>query len=143
MIFDFSISTWTTRTTNSKTDQYPEDRIEEAFAFSNRHGYLSGGKISDTLYSDIWRIDLETLEWVKLDYSTQTGLDINCTCIVDDCYLFRIGGYESDSDELKVFERLTIQPPGLYRLCLESISRSQNLEINGISLPTSIMDELY
>ncbi|KII67083.1 Kelch domain-containing protein 10 [Thelohanellus kitauei] len=142
MIFDFSTNTWTIMKTSSKIEQYPEDRIEESFAFSSNLGYLVGGKKADTIYTDIWRIDLETLEWVKLEYSTHTGLDISCTSIVDNCYLFSAEGCDYDSGLLKVFERFTIQPPTLYQLSLESLKRSPNLGINGISLPPSIMDEL-
>ncbi|KII66665.1 Kelch domain-containing protein 10 [Thelohanellus kitauei] len=68
--FDFSTNTWTARVTKSETQQFPGDRSEESFAFSSNFGYLSGGinQGTSTLYSDIWKFDLETLEWLKLDH---------------------------------------------------------------------------
>ncbi|KII67087.1 Kelch domain-containing protein 10 [Thelohanellus kitauei] len=141
MVFDISTYTWTTKATISKTQQYPEDRVNESFSFSSNFGYLSGGKNSHTVFYDIWRIDLETLEWIKLDYSFQTGFGVFSTTVVDDCYLFGVGMLHYVF-EYNALERLTIRPPSLYRRCIESIKRSPNLIICSMSLPAAIVDEL-
>ncbi|KII61166.1 hypothetical protein RF11_16449 [Thelohanellus kitauei] len=66
-IFDFSNNTWTSKETRSKTQMYPSDRYNESFTSSGNFYFLSGGKSSVGIESDIWRIDLETFEWIKLD----------------------------------------------------------------------------
>ncbi|KII71245.1 Kelch domain-containing protein 10 [Thelohanellus kitauei] len=143
-IFDFSIHTWTKRVTNSKTQQYPDNRIVESFAFSGSFGYMSGGKIlySDQYYSDIWRIDFETLEWIKLPYILKTGLTSHTMSVVDEIYLYSFGGCDIGSNYFNSLQRFILRPPSLYRLCLESIGKSQNLNSYIKSLPPSIVDEL-
>ncbi|KII71145.1 hypothetical protein RF11_09164 [Thelohanellus kitauei] len=105
---------------------------------------MSGGKIFgiDTYYSDIWKIDLETLEWVKLDYSLKTGLFSHRMSIVDDCYLYSFGSFCLDLDFLNAFERFTLQLPSIYRLCLESFCRSPNVGSYLMALPSAIVNEL-
>ncbi|KII71194.1 Kelch domain-containing protein 10 [Thelohanellus kitauei] len=143
-IFDFATNTWSKRTTKSKNQQYPSDRFLESFTSSNRFGYMSGGKTPDsnTYSSEIWKIDLETLEWLKLDYSLKSGCILHCMTILDDTYLYSYGACDSDSYERDTFESFIVRPPTLYRYCLEHIRRSPNLTNNLESLPTSIMNEL-
>ncbi|KII72817.1 Kelch domain-containing protein 10 [Thelohanellus kitauei] len=142
-IYDFSTNTWTSRITNAKNQHYPDDRIFEAFAFSENLGFMSGGMepYINTYYSDIWMIDLLTLEWFKLQYSLTRGVFYHRISIVDDCYLYSFGGY-SDDGSIDTLESFMVQPPKLYRLCRESIIQSPNLSNNAKSLPVSIMDEL-
>ncbi|KII61191.1 Kelch domain-containing protein 10 [Thelohanellus kitauei] len=142
-IFDFSTNTWTTRATSSKTQMYPDDdRKRESLTFSRNFGYLSGGMSSTTHHSDMWKIDLETLEWFKLDYSLKTCIFNHCMSVVDDFYLFSFGGMGHHPDRLNKLQKFIIRPPTLYRLCLESISRSPNMRIYAKSLPVAIANEL-
>ncbi|KII62177.1 Kelch domain-containing protein 10 [Thelohanellus kitauei] len=67
-IFDLSTNKWIITPLSPKTQQYPNDRIQESFTFSDGCGYMSGGSLGEKNYSDIWRIDLRTLEWFLLDY---------------------------------------------------------------------------
>ncbi|KII65471.1 Kelch domain-containing protein 10 [Thelohanellus kitauei] len=143
-IFDFFTNSWTTRPTSSKTQQYPDDRNDESFTFSNNLGYLCGGKNPHTFtsYNDIWRIDLETLEWIKLDYTVQTTEFIQCTSVVNGSYLYSFEGEGNGYDRKYMLQRFTVQPPTLYRLCLESITRSPSLRNCSNYLPAAIVDEL-
>ncbi|KII66641.1 hypothetical protein RF11_01907 [Thelohanellus kitauei] len=81
MIFDFSTNIWTKSHTHSKNNEYPHGRFRESYAFSSDSAYMSGGITPNitsngtTCYSDIWRIDLETLEFFKLNYD---GMNIAC-----------------------------------------------------------------
>ncbi|KII68978.1 Kelch domain-containing protein 10 [Thelohanellus kitauei] len=141
--FDFSTNAWTKKTTKSKTQKFPGCRIEESLAFSSNCCYLSGGRNRSLkiIYSDIWKLDLETLEWYELDYSLRTGLYLHCTSVVDDCYLFIFGGYGSRSNNHNTFERFIVRPPTLYRLGRESIIRSPNFERHMEYLPPFFVDE--
>ncbi|KII65477.1 Kelch domain-containing protein 10 [Thelohanellus kitauei] len=141
-IFDFSNSTWTTRQTYSKNQLYPDDRINESFAFSNNLGYLSGGESSAGYRSDIWRIDLETLEWFKLYYCLKARIFNHCMSVVNDCYLYSFGGLGLHPDRLNTLQTFIVRPPTLYRLCLESISKSPNLRGYAKRLPAAIIDEI-
>ncbi|KII66109.1 Kelch domain-containing protein 10 [Thelohanellus kitauei] len=141
-IFDFSTNTWSTRGTSPKTKLYPHDRVNESFAFSSNFGYLCGGESSKGYHYDIWRIDLETLEWLKLDYSLKNGLKFNSMSVVDDSYLYSFGGRRNADDILNTFEMFTVQPPSLYHLCLESISRSPRFRNRANSLPIAFQDDL-
>ncbi|KII74855.1 hypothetical protein RF11_12997 [Thelohanellus kitauei] len=62
------------RATNSKNMLYPHGRANESYAFSNNRAYMSGGSTPGRLicFSDIWTIDFESLEWLKLDYECMT-----------------------------------------------------------------------
>ncbi|KII65625.1 hypothetical protein RF11_14253 [Thelohanellus kitauei] len=84
-IFDLSNNKWTTRATNSKNIQFPSLRGNEAYAFSSDCAYMSGGRTLDRTahFSDIWRMDFESLEWIKLDYE----------CVTIDCQLSMIATY--------------------------------------------------
>ncbi|KII62215.1 hypothetical protein RF11_06586 [Thelohanellus kitauei] len=105
---------------------------------------MSGGSIQDLTicYSDIWRIDFETLEWFKLEYLHKSGTYHHIMCVVDDTYLYSIGGRDNNSRRLTTFERFTLLPPSLYRICLESICRSPNRASYLRLLPAAIVDEL-
>ncbi|KII75002.1 hypothetical protein RF11_04651 [Thelohanellus kitauei] len=143
-IFDFHTNTWTSRDTNSKNQQYPDDRQYVSLAFSGNVGFMSGGIRPFNTYwtsCDIWRIDLENLEWLKLEYYLKTSVYDHRMCVVDDNYLYSFGGYhdEGSNDTLECF---TVQPPRLYRLCLESFSHLPNLRKYNMSLPPAIVDEL-
>ncbi|KII73976.1 Tip elongation aberrant protein 3 [Thelohanellus kitauei] len=142
-IFDFSNHTWTTKETNSKNQQYPEDRFDESFAFSSKFGYMSGGVCPYTFngYSDIWRFDLDTLEWLKLDYSLKACLSRHVMLVVDDLYLYSFGGRCKKYRDLNLLQKFILQPPTLYRLSIESVLRSPNVKIYIKSLPPSIRDE--
>ncbi|KII72338.1 hypothetical protein RF11_10736 [Thelohanellus kitauei] len=142
-IFDFSTNKWTLKATHSKNQQYPDDRFYESLAFSGNLGFMSGGIIpytANTLNSDIWRIGLESLEWLKLEYSLDTCVFDHRMSVVNDHYLFTFGGYHNQ-DSVNTFECFTVQPQTLYRLCLGSISHSQNLRNYIKSLPVSMVDE--
>ncbi|KII63056.1 Kelch domain-containing protein 10 [Thelohanellus kitauei] len=141
-IFDLSTYTWTTRETSSLTGLYPDDRLFESFAFSGNLGYLSGGDSMGRYYSDIWRIDLEELQWCKLHYTLIKGICGHHTSIVDDSCLYSFGGFTDSFENLQLFQNFTLRPPSLYRLCLESIRRSPNFRRYAQLLPVAIVDEL-
>ncbi|KII74876.1 Kelch domain-containing protein 10 [Thelohanellus kitauei] len=143
-MFDFSTSEWTKKATKSSNEQYPDDRILESFAFSSKFGYMCGGNISNTnvYYSDVWKIDLETLEWFKMDYSLNAGICFHCSTVVDDSYMYYFGGLGHGFDGFNTLGWFIIRPPSLYRLCLQTIGHSPNRKNNTISLPAAIADEL-
>ncbi|KII65589.1 Kelch domain-containing protein 10 [Thelohanellus kitauei] len=143
-IFDFSTHTWTKRETIAKNQQYPDTRICESFAFSKNFGWISGGNIMTTYrpFYDIWKIDLQNLEWLKADYTLGIGIFDHCTSIVDDCYLFSFGGQMGETDRDNTFRKIIIRPPTLYRRCLETVSRSLNVKSLRMALPPSILDDL-
>ncbi|KII65474.1 Kelch domain-containing protein 10 [Thelohanellus kitauei] len=142
-IFYFSTNTWTTKETSSITQEYPEDDLKnDSFAFSSKFGYLSGGMSSTTHNSDIWKINIETLEWFKLENPYKRGLVYHTMSVINDSYLFTFGGWRDHNDHLRYMQKFPIRPPTLYRLCLESISRSPNLISYTKSLPAAILDEL-
>ncbi|KII73978.1 hypothetical protein RF11_11577 [Thelohanellus kitauei] len=105
---------------------------------------MSGGIINQTgeSCSDIWRIDLETLEWVKLDFCFNIGRYDHCMSVVDGCYLCSFGGERPCFRDYKRIAMFPVQLPSLYRLCLESLRRSPNSQSYIESLPKSITDEL-
>ncbi|KII71178.1 Kelch domain-containing protein 10 [Thelohanellus kitauei] len=141
-IFDFSTNTWTSRATTSKCQRYPSDRSNESFAFYSKFGYMSGGESLSELYSDIWKIDLESLEWSKMDYTLKKAVCDHYMAVIDECYLYSYGGFDTNLNYSNSLERIILRPPTLYRLCLQSICRSPNIRIYRQSLPPSIMDEL-
>ncbi|KII73980.1 hypothetical protein RF11_11579 [Thelohanellus kitauei] len=142
-IFDFSNNRWTTKETNSKNEQYPLDRYEESFAFSSKFGYMNGGACPYTYdgYSDIWRFDLDTLEWLKCDYSLKECLLRHVMLVVDDLYFYSFGGRDIEFDDWNIFQKFNLKPPTLYRLGIESVIRSPNVKIYIKSLPLSIREE--
>ncbi|KII61569.1 Actin-fragmin kinase [Thelohanellus kitauei] len=121
-VFDFSTNVWNTKATKSKNQDYPDERTRESYAFSRYCAYMSGGSTDHmgSFYSDVWRIDLETLEWEKIDYFHETGVYDQLMSVVNDSYVYIVGGYDKNSHYLNTFERFAIRPPSLYRLCLES-----------------------
>ncbi|KII74857.1 Kelch domain-containing protein 10 [Thelohanellus kitauei] len=143
-VFDISQNVWTTKETRSRNQQYPCGRCNESYAFSSNCVYMSGGGgvRAYTCYSDIWRLDLESMEWFKLDYTLQTGIECHSMTIVDDEYLYSVGGKDVNLCHLHTMERFTLKPPSLYRLCLETVCRSPNMTSYVKSLPASITDEL-
>ncbi|KII68513.1 hypothetical protein RF11_14039 [Thelohanellus kitauei] len=105
---------------------------------------MSGGIrpcIANMIISEIWRIDLDRLEWYKMEYSLKTAVFDNRMCVVNDYYLYTFGGYHDESCA-NTFERFNIRPIKLYHLCLESISHSPNMRKYQNTLPVSIKDEL-
>ncbi|KII69159.1 Kelch domain-containing protein 10 [Thelohanellus kitauei] len=114
------------------------------YAFSSTYAYMSGGEHPDrTEYLlDIWRIDFETLEWVKLDKSLPRRLYYNHMSVVEDSILYHVGIYDMNSRYINALERFTIQLPSLFRICLEAICRSRK-KIKYIgSLPKYIVGHL-
>ncbi|KII70807.1 Kelch domain-containing protein 10 [Thelohanellus kitauei] len=143
-IFDLCTKTWTERQTNSKTKQYPEDRIFESFVFSCNFGYLGGGRHPEhnTLYSDIWKVDLESLEWLKLNYTFKTGIKNHQMAVIKDVKLFSFGGGGDNPDSPHDLERFMVNVPTLYNLGLEYVSRDPKMKKLTDSLPSAILDEL-
>ncbi|KII74880.1 Kelch domain-containing protein 1 [Thelohanellus kitauei] len=144
LIFDLSTHTWISRAIYSKNHHYPDHRYFESWAFSGHIGFMSGGirpYSTNMIYSDIWRIDLECLEWFQLEYSLKTGVYGHCTSLVDDFYLYTFGGYHGDGF-VNTWERFTVQPKTLYYSCLECIRHSQNLRNHKQSLPVAIANQL-
>ncbi|KII61159.1 Kelch domain-containing protein 10 [Thelohanellus kitauei] len=141
-IFDFTTNTWTTRATIAKNQQYPDDRAAASYTFWENFAYMSGGIVGDSRsVSDIWRMDLETLEWLKLDVSLQTGEYHHLMSVVDDCYLYSFGANGQGLDFFDKFERFTLRPPSLYLLSLETVCRSPNMSSLISSLPSDIVDK--
>ncbi|KII71180.1 hypothetical protein RF11_09201 [Thelohanellus kitauei] len=105
---------------------------------------MSGGRdpSGGTRFSDIWRLDLETLDWFKLDCCHKSGTYFHYISIVDDSYLYSIGGDSRGLPWLQPFERFTLRLPSLYRQSLESVFRSPNRLSYIKSLPAAIVDEL-
>ncbi|KII66647.1 hypothetical protein RF11_01913 [Thelohanellus kitauei] len=143
-IFDFSTNAWSTRATTSKNKQYPPYQRTETYAFSSTCVYMTGGcKSSDPLSNTgIWRMDLESMEWTRMDYFVKTVAFRVITCVVDDTYLYSFSMICNDSPKPTTLELFTLQPPSLYRLCLESVYRSPNMTRYIGSLPMAILDDL-
>ncbi|KII63875.1 Kelch domain-containing protein 10 [Thelohanellus kitauei] len=141
-IFDFSTHTWTTKQTHPNNGEFPSDRNHQSFVFSSEYGYLSGGDRLCGFYNGIWRINLESLEWLKLDYSLKSGMVFHKMAIVDDSMLYVFGGWYEDSICSDKLERFALKPQPLYQLCLESIRRLPNVRSIAALLPKSIADEL-
>ncbi|KII74853.1 hypothetical protein RF11_12995 [Thelohanellus kitauei] len=95
-----------------------------------------------TRCSDIWRLDFDTMEWFKLKYTLEPGIDGHRMSVVDDTYLYSAGGWVNKYLNLNKMERFILRPPSLYQLCLESVCRSPNITSYIHSLPTLILDEL-
>ncbi|KII68508.1 Kelch domain-containing protein 10 [Thelohanellus kitauei] len=110
-IFNLSTNTWTSRETSPNTQLYPDDRTRESYAFSSKFIYISGGEFCGGYLSDIWRIDLETLEWFQLAETFNTGVYLHCTSIVSESNLYRFGGVRHGSNSLNKFERIRVWPP--------------------------------
>ncbi|KII61167.1 Kelch domain-containing protein 10 [Thelohanellus kitauei] len=128
-IFDLNSNTWTTRGTNSKSQLYPDGlRTQESIAFYSRFAYVSGGEYADGYYSDVWRIDLETLEWLKLDTTLKPDMSYLNTFVVDDSYLYCFGGTSQNSDGFITLECYQIVPPKSDDACLESIKQPTRLK---------------
>ncbi|KII73981.1 hypothetical protein RF11_11580 [Thelohanellus kitauei] len=68
-IFDISTNKWSRRLTSSNCQDYPLKWMCESYAFSSSCAYMSCGLNVDISahFTDTWRIDLDTLEWVKID----------------------------------------------------------------------------
>ncbi|KII72819.1 hypothetical protein RF11_14912 [Thelohanellus kitauei] len=143
-IFDLLTNSWTIRETSSKNKLYPHGRANESYAFSSNCAYMSGGSTQDltTYYCDIWRIDFETLKWVKLDYFHKSGIYQHIMSVVNDSYLYNVGGWVQNRRFSTTMERFVIRPSSLYHICLESICRSPNMTKYLKSLPMTIVDEL-
>ncbi|KII63876.1 Kelch domain-containing protein 10 [Thelohanellus kitauei] len=141
-IFDLLTNVWTKRAIKSQNNQYPLDRDCETYAFSCNCAYMSGGRAPNDMFcSDIWKIDLETLECSQLDYSHETGICSHMISVVDDTYLYRVGGQSFSSPCINNVERFTLRLPSLLRLSLESICRSPNINSYIKSLPAPIVNE--
>ncbi|KII61153.1 Kelch domain-containing protein 10 [Thelohanellus kitauei] len=119
-IFNFSSNTWSTRATNVKDKWDPKIRIHDSYTFSDHFGYLSRGTDITGYNSDIWRIDLDTLLWCKLDYTFPAGLFFHSMAIVSGCYLYSYGSVGDGIVHSNMLRRITLQPPTLYHLCLGS-----------------------
>ncbi|KII65617.1 hypothetical protein RF11_10055 [Thelohanellus kitauei] len=105
---------------------------------------MSGGRNfdTDTDLLDIWRIDLETLEWVKLDKSLPRTIYSHRMSVVEDCFLYNVGAYEISSRYFDVMERFILKVPSLFRICLESVCRLPNITNYINLLPPYIVDHL-
>ncbi|KII73468.1 hypothetical protein RF11_04454 [Thelohanellus kitauei] len=148
-IFDLSTDTWIFKETKSKTGQYPEDRDEESFSFSKNFGYRNGGDTESEFLADIWKIDLETLEWCQIDYvysfyiyTLQTDIYFHPTSVVEDTYLFSFDRDVQDSNYHNLLKRFILRPQTLYRQCLEKISRYPNSRYLIASFPITIASGL-
>ncbi|KII72339.1 hypothetical protein RF11_10737 [Thelohanellus kitauei] len=105
---------------------------------------MSGGQMLDdfTVYSDIWRINLETLQWFKLDYTHKIEIFCVIACVVEDSYLYLVAGVSNGELFGSKLERFDIRYPSLCGLCLESIRPSPNIKSLTKSLPADILDEI-
>ncbi|KII74849.1 hypothetical protein RF11_12991 [Thelohanellus kitauei] len=104
---------------------------------------MSGRVIRNTCNNccDMWKINLESLEWSKLEYSLSTGVYDHRMSIVNGCYLYSFGGYREEGC-INTIERFIVQPPTLYRFCLQSISQAPRWRNYIKSLPVAIRNEL-
>ncbi|KII73982.1 Kelch domain-containing protein 10 [Thelohanellus kitauei] len=143
-VFDFTTNIWTKRSTSAYNEQYPPERVFEAYAFSSTCAYMSGGPNPDwsALLLDIWKIDFETLQWVKLDQSLQRGLWYHRMSVVQDSYLYHVGSYHEKSRYLNGIERLILRIPTLFRISFEAVCRSPNSRIYIASLPETLLMDL-
>ncbi|KII67195.1 Kelch domain-containing protein 10 [Thelohanellus kitauei] len=112
-VFDLSTYIWEWRKTQNKI--YPENRSDHAFIFNANCGYLIGGTLSSNFHEssggyvmsnysidkplplergELWKVDLDTLEWTKLKTLDTRRYHLQA-CIVNNCYLYFFGGFES------------------------------------------------
>ncbi|KII63879.1 hypothetical protein RF11_05096 [Thelohanellus kitauei] len=126
--------------------EFPSDRDHYSFTFSTKFGYLSGGDSVDEtrsgFYNDIWRINFESLEWFKLDYSLKSGIAFHNMALIDDSILYVFGCEYEHPFLSNTLERFVVLPPSLNRLCLESIMGLPDVKTITECLPASIADEL-
>ncbi|KII61997.1 hypothetical protein RF11_14155 [Thelohanellus kitauei] len=114
----------------------------ESFAFSSKFGYLNCCRSVFSSSNVIWKIDLESLEWFKLDNSLKSRIYAHNMAVMADSILYVFGLYFDVPICAYKLERFMVQPPAIYRLCLETLARSQSERNLTTSVPVSILDEL-
>ncbi|KII71998.1 Kelch repeat-containing protein 2 [Thelohanellus kitauei] len=139
-VFNILTCVWSTKETTSATNKYPDDRSGESFAFCEGQAYMTGGMIRAQYMSDVWNINLKTLEWRKMKqlHKARSG---HITSIVGNYTLYSFGGIPRDTDAIRGMESYIFCPLSLYRASMQYLIRSGEIENKDLYLPRSFHDE--
>ncbi|KII73257.1 Kelch domain-containing protein 10 [Thelohanellus kitauei] len=115
-VYKMSMKMWGTSPTTSPTGEYPVDRENETWAFGGKYGYLCGGQRLDmeskrSFIEDVWRIDLETFEWKKLNLTPKQGRSHHAMALLNEDCLYVFGGITSDDIPVKDGIKYVMNPP--------------------------------
>jgi hypothetical protein len=102
---------------------YPDARRCHGALQINHMVYIVGGYDGDEIFNDIWRLDLHTLNWVRLNIDLPTPVYFQATTLSEDGQLFMFGGVDSIEENTRTDKIYSVwlQPPSLRSICWESI----------------------
>ena len=85
--------------------------------------YIVGGYDGNTIFDDIWRLDLLTLQWIKLRVFLPKPVYFHASTLTKDGQLIIFGGVDNIEENRrtdKVFS-VWLEPPSLRAMCMEAV----------------------
>ncbi|XP_033648079.1 kelch domain-containing protein 10-like isoform X2 [Asterias rubens] len=100
---------------------YPESRRCHGCAQLNNEGYITGGYGGKKIFDDIWRINLDTLQWTQLDIRLPKPVYFHSSAITPSGCLYYHGGVVSPTGDERSDSliRIWLKIPSLLKMCWE------------------------
>ena len=87
-------------TVSTEVDQHPPPRRCHGAVQKGKYVYIFGGYDGENIFGDLWRLDLNSLEWKQLPKEMAEAVYFHGTTITPGGQLFTFGGVTSvDSNE--------------------------------------------
>ncbi|XP_023339632.1 kelch domain-containing protein 10 [Eurytemora carolleeae] len=108
---------------NNRLDGFPDPRRCHSALARDHMVYIIGGYDGNTIFDDIWRLDLLTLQWIKLRVILPNPVYFHASTLTKDGQLIIFGGVDNIEENRrtdKVFS-VWLEPPSLRAMCMEAV----------------------
>lgn len=92
-VFNIKVYEWKRRMTKADPEHgFPGRRRCHGCCQLGKNGYITGGFSGRRIYDDVWKLNIETLEWTKLKIKLPEPVYFHASAITPDGCLYYHGG---------------------------------------------------
>ncbi|XP_038054310.1 kelch domain-containing protein 10-like isoform X2 [Patiria miniata] len=130
---------------------YPENRRCHGCAQLGNEGYVTGGYSGKDIFDDIWRLELATLQWTRLEARLPQPVYFHSSAITPTGCLYCHGGVISPSGDERSdsLTRIWLKTPSLLTICWERIlslipdlHATPECELLELGIPKHLLDRV-
>ncbi|XP_033106528.1 kelch domain-containing protein 10-like [Anneissia japonica] len=152
--YDLGTRLWeylSTRPWESIEHSYPKRRVYHTCCQWKDSIYMCGGHNSSYIYDDLWKLNLETLQWSKLSVSMPVPTFFHSAAITPAGCMYLYGGVTSLGDRVRTSAifRIWLEVPSLLEIAwnylhkyFSHLDKLSYMQLYRLGIPPALLDRL-
>ncbi|XP_071960566.1 kelch domain-containing protein 10-like [Antedon mediterranea] len=153
-VYDLETRKWeytTTKASRSFDHPYPKRRVYHSCCHWKNNIYMCGGHNSSYIYDDLWRLNLETLQWSKLSATMPVPTFFHTAAVTPAGCMYLYGGVTSLSERARTSAifRIWLDVPSLLEISwnylhqlFPHLRKLSDTQLFTLGIPSLLLDRL-